>query len=67
MLTRKEFQEHIENVLNDDQTPQRKLSNNRTIYWDDDFQAIIIKNPDSPELGTMLYPKNGKEAFNLFK
>lgn len=67
MITRKEFQDHIEKVLNDPNTPCRKGKNNRTAYWDEKYQCIIIKNPQSKDLGTMFQAKNGKSVFDNFK
>lgn len=63
MLTRKQFQEHIERVLNDPETPT-KVKGDRTFYWDHQFKAVIIKDPTSKELATMFQPKKGKIYFD---
>jgi hypothetical protein len=67
MITREEFQEHIEIVLNDPNTPSKKGENNRTAYWDEKYQSIIITNPKSKDGGTMFQPKNGRTVFDNFK
>jgi hypothetical protein len=67
MLTRKQFQEHIEQVLNDPKTPMKKGSGTRVAYWDEKFGSMIIKDLNSKDKATMVYPKNGKQAFDAFK
>jgi filamentous hemagglutinin len=66
-MTRDDFQKHIENVLNDPNTPSKKGENGRTAYWDEKFQSIIITKPGSNDGGTMFQPKNGKSVFDNFK
>ena len=67
MLTREQFQEHIEQVLNDPNTPMKKGRGARTAFWDEKFQSMIIKDPNTQDKGTMFQPKNGKQAFDAFK
>ena len=67
MLTRQQFQEHIEKVLNDPNTPFKLGKGDRVAYWDEKFQSMIIKDPHSKDGGTMIQPKNGKQAFDTFK
>lgn len=67
MITRKEFQKHIEDLLNDPATLSKKIENNRTAYWDETYQCILITNPNSEQGGTMFQPKNGRTVFDNLK
>lgn len=67
MTTREEFQKHIETVLNDPNTPSKKGENNRTAYWDEAYQCMLITNPNLKDKGTMFKPKNGRTVFDNFK
>ncbi len=64
MRTRKQFQDHIEKVMNDPKAPSKALPPNRTAYWDDEYGATIIKHPSSKDGGTMFQPKNGRNYFD---
>lgn len=64
MRTRKQFQEHIEKVLNDPKTPSKQLKGDRIAHWDNEYGAVIIKNSKSKDMGTMFQPKNGKAYFD---
>lgn len=64
MRTRKQFQDHIEKVMNNPNTPSKSLPNNRMAYWDEEFGATIIKNPGAKDAGTMFQPKSGRAYFD---
>lgn len=66
-MSREEFQQHIEKVLNDKKTPKKLIANNRTVYWDDFFCSVIIKNLKSKHMASMFQPKEGKLFFDRIK
>lgn len=64
MRTRNQFQDHIEKVISNQNTPQKPLPKNRTAYWDDEFGAVVIKDPKHPDLGTFFQPSLGKKYYD---
>lgn len=56
--TRKQFAEHIENVLNNP-TQTKALNNDRIGFWHQETGTVIIRNPKDPDGGTAFQPKTG--------
>jgi SPP1 gp7 family putative phage head morphogenesis protein len=63
---RKEFQELIEDVMNN-ADEVRELERGRKIYWQDKTQTVVIDSPADPDLGKALRPDNGKYYFDTTK
>ncbi|MFC4259035.1 hypothetical protein ACFOZ5_08350 [Marinobacter lacisalsi] len=61
--TRRQFAEHISNVINNP-TATRQLSGGRTAYWDDASSTVVIRNPRASDGGTAFQPKNGRKYFD---
>jgi RHS repeat-associated protein len=58
--TRKQFAEHIENVINNP-TSVRTRSDGATAYWHKDSGTLVIRNPRSADGGTAFQPREGQE------
>jgi len=61
--TRAQFQSHIENVMTNP-SATRTLNRNRTAYWDGRTGTVVIRDPNSVDLGTAFRPTNGRAYFD---
>lgn len=59
----KQFAAHIERIMQKP-TAIKKLSKDRTAYWDERSGTVVIKDMRSKDLGTAFKPDNGREYFN---
>ena len=61
--TRPEMAAHVERVMaNPDAT--KNLLRGRTAYWDEATQSVVIRDPSSPDGGTVLKPRLGRAYFD---
>ncbi len=51
IATEKQFQSHVENVINN-ATNKGSLSNGRTYFYDSNSNTVVIKNPNAVDGGT---------------
>ena len=64
--TEAEFAQHIDRVMAIP-SASKTLTKGRTAFWDDQTQTVVIRDPNSPDLGTAFKPKNGKVYFDNLK
>jgi filamentous hemagglutinin len=64
--TEAEFAQHIDHVMTNP-TASKSLAKGRTAFWDDMSQTVVIRDPNSPDLGTAFKPKNGQAYFDNLK
>jgi SPP1 gp7 family putative phage head morphogenesis protein len=63
---RKQFQELIEDVMNNPDEV-RELENGRKVYWRDKEGIAVFDNPSDPDGGSAYIPKKGKGYFDTRK
>lgn len=61
--TRKEFSNHIENVMNNP-TAIKELARDRTAYWHESSRTVVIHNPRAIDGGTAFQPPRGRAYFD---
>ncbi|MCU7829556.1 MAG: RHS domain-containing protein [Candidatus Thiodiazotropha sp. (ex Myrtea sp. 'scaly one' KF741663)] len=61
--TRKQFADHIENVMTNP-SATRQLKNGRTAFWDDATGTVVIRNPKAVDGGTAFQPTLGRQYFD---
>jgi RHS repeat-associated protein len=64
--TEGEFAQHIDQIMSKP-SASKDLAGGRKAFWDDNTKTVVIRDPNSPDLGTAFRPKNGKEYFDNLK
>ena len=45
----------------------KTLTKGRKAFWDDKSKTVVIRDPNSPDLGTAFKPKDSKAYFDNLK
>jgi filamentous hemagglutinin len=61
-----QFADHIDKVMASP-SASKNLAKGRTAFWDDTSRTIVIKDPNSPDLGTAFRPLGGRAYFDNLK
>jgi filamentous hemagglutinin len=61
-----EFAQHIDQIMANP-SASKSLAKGRTAFWDDKTKTVVIRDPNSPDLGTAFRPANGKAYFDNLK
>jgi len=61
-----EFADHIDNVMASP-SATKIIAKGRKAFWDDKSKTLVIRDPNSPDLGTAFRPKAGKAYFDNLK
>jgi filamentous hemagglutinin len=64
--TEAEFAEHIDQIMANP-SASKKLARARRAYWDDTTRTVVIRDPNSPDMGTAFRPRDGKAYFDNLK
>jgi hypothetical protein len=64
--TEGEFAQHIDQIMANP-SAAKNLTRGRTAFWDEKTQTVVIRDPNSPDLGTAFKPKNDKAYFDNLK
>ena len=62
ILTKKEFREHIKEIM--DKPDDTQTVGGVTYYWDDDTGTLVVHGPGNKDKGTAFRPDNGKKTFD---
>jgi filamentous hemagglutinin len=65
-LTVEEFAQHLDEVMAGP-SASKKLAKGRQAFWDVKTGTVVIRDPNSLDLGTAFRPKNGKAYFDNLK
>jgi filamentous hemagglutinin len=64
--TEAEFAQHIDQILANP-SASKSLARGRAAFWDDKTKTVVIRDPNSPDLGTAFKPSGGKAYFDNLK
>ena len=64
--TEAEFAQHIDEIMVNP-SASKNLAKGRKAFWDNESKAVVIRDPNSPDLGTAFKPKDGKAYFDNLK
>lgn len=64
--TKEEFAQHIDEIMTNP-SDSKTLARGRKAFWDDRTKTVVIRDPNSPDLGTAFKPTNGKAYFDNLK
>ena len=64
--TEVELARHIDEIMANP-SASKNLAKGRQAFWDVNTKAIVIHDPNSPDLGTAFKPKDGKAYFDNLK
>jgi filamentous hemagglutinin len=61
-----EFAQHIDQIMANP-SASKSLARGRAAFWDDKTKTVVIRDPNSPDLGTAFKPSGGKAYFDNLK
>ena len=64
--TEGELAQHIDEIMANP-SESKNLTKGRQAFWDGMTKTVVIRDPNSPDLGTTFRPKGGKTYFDNLK
>ncbi len=65
-LTEAEFAQHLDDIMANP-SASKDLAKGRKAFWDDRSRTVVVRDPNSPDLGTAFKPQQGKAYFDNLK